>query len=55
MDLCQGAVPAAELADLQIDITDAEILADLTWPAPPPGDSSVRTESTAVSEVARVS
>jgi hypothetical protein len=27
-----------DLDDLQIDVTDAEILADLSWPGPPPGD-----------------
>ena len=34
-------LPAAELADLQIDITDAEILADLTFPGPPPGRTEI--------------
>lgn len=32
-------LPAAELANLELDITEEEILADLAWPGPPPGCS----------------
>jgi hypothetical protein len=28
------------MRDLRIEITEAEILADLSWPGPPPGDWS---------------
>jgi hypothetical protein len=31
------------MMDLRIDITEAEILADLTWPGPPPGHWPVRS------------
>ena len=30
------------MSDLRIDITDAEILADLSWPGPPPGQWSTQ-------------
>lgn len=48
--LVPAILSAAELADLQIDITDAEILADLTWPGLPPGQGPVRSGAPAVSE-----
>lgn len=37
---------AAELAELQLDITEAEILEDLSWPGPNPGASPARSEAT---------
>jgi hypothetical protein len=48
--LVPDILPAAELADLRIDITEAEILADLTWPGLPPGRWPVRSGAPAVSE-----
>lgn len=49
-------LPAAELADLELDITDEEILADLTWPGLSPGDWPVRSGASAVSaEASRAS
>jgi len=44
------AVRALSGAILRIDVTEAEILADLTWPGPPPGQWSVRPEAAYASE-----
>jgi hypothetical protein len=41
-------LPAAELANLELDITEEEILTDLAWPGPPPGEVSARRNAPAV-------
>jgi hypothetical protein len=44
------ALDVRDMGDLLIDITEGEILDDLTWPGPAPGEWAVRIDHAAASE-----